>query len=137
MSAQNRIHKAQKLLDASDRAFDADDTKTGSRLIWEATVAGISAVAEARGWPHATIDDIKQTIHRLDDMDDRKAHRLRRYRLSFSTADFFRERAEIGDGGYELEEFEWSEIETRLGRKSMKTFVEMLSRLVEPDNAHT
>ena len=64
-------------------------------------------------------------------MDDREAHRLRRFRLSFSTAVSFRERAEVGDGGYELEEFEWSKIETRLGRNSIKTFIETLSELVE------
>ena len=131
------LHKAQELLEASDRAFDCGDTRNGSRLLWEAAIVGIADVAETRGWPNATLDDIKSAVRRLDDMDDREAHRLRRFRLSFSTAVSFRERAEVGDGGYELEEFEWSKIETRLGRNSIKTFIETLSELVERGDTFT
>ncbi len=134
MQTQYKLRKAQKLLEASDRAFDYNDTRRGSQLLWEAAIAGISAVAEARGWPHATIDDLKETIRRLDEMDDPElANGFHRYRLRFSLADTFRERAEIGDGNFELEEFEWSEPETRAGRKSMKRFAAMLSELTDPD----
>ena len=134
MQTQYKLRKAKKLLEASDHAFDRNDTRAGSRLIWEAAIAGVSAVAESRGWPHATIDDLKETIRRLDDMDDpAQTNGFHRYYLKFSVADMFRERAEIGDGNFEPEEFEWSEPETRTGRKSMKRFAAMLSELAESD----
>ena len=115
---------------------DRNDTRRGSQLIWEAAIAGVSAVAESRGWPHATLDDLKETIRRLDEMDDpERTNGSRRYFVRFSVADMFRERAEIGDGNFELEEFEWSEPETRTGRKSMKLFAASLTEFAERGDA--
>ena len=66
MSPQARIRKARTLLLEGGRAFDDDDVREGSRLMWEAAKTGISAVAEQRGWPHKTRDDLRHVIYHLD-----------------------------------------------------------------------
>lgn len=66
MSPQARIRKARTLLAEGNRAFDADDVREGSRLMWEAAKSGIVAVAKHRGWPYKTRDDLRQVIYRLD-----------------------------------------------------------------------
>ena len=66
MSPQARIRKARTLLVEGGRAFDDDDVREGSRLMWEAAKTGISAVAEQRGWPHKTRDDLRHVIYHLD-----------------------------------------------------------------------
>ncbi len=66
MSPQARIRKARTLLAEGNRAFDSDDVREGSRLMWEAAKSGIAAVAEQRGWPRATRDDLRQVIYHLD-----------------------------------------------------------------------
>ena len=66
MPANARIQKARALLKDGSRAFDADDIREGARLMWEASKSAISAVAEQRGWPHETYDDLRQVLYRLD-----------------------------------------------------------------------
>ena len=66
MQSQYRLRKAHKLLEAADRAFEEDETSPeGARLMWEATVAGLSDVAKNRGWQHKTTDDLKQATRQL------------------------------------------------------------------------
>ena len=66
MSPEARIRKARTLLAEGSRAFDADDVREGSRLMWEAAKSGIVAVAEQRGWPYRTRDDLRHVIYHLD-----------------------------------------------------------------------
>lgn len=66
MSPEAHIRKARTLLAEGNRAFDADDVREGSRLMWEAAKSGIVAVAEQRGWPYKTRDDLRQVIYHLD-----------------------------------------------------------------------
>ena len=66
MSARAKIEKAYQLVEAGRRALDAGEEEEGSRLMWEAARAGISAVAETRGWTHETFEDLYAVLHRLD-----------------------------------------------------------------------
>jgi len=66
MSPEAHIRKARTLLAEGGRAFDDDDVREGSRLMWEAAKSGIVAIAEHRGWPYKTRDDLRQVIYHLD-----------------------------------------------------------------------
>ena len=66
MSPQNKIEEAYRLVDAGCRALNADEEAEGSRLMWEATRAAISAIAEPRGWSHETYEDVYKVLRRLD-----------------------------------------------------------------------
>ena len=66
MSPEAHIRKARTLLAEGNRAFDVDDVREGSRLMWESAKSGIVAVAEQRGWSYKTRDDLWKVIYHLD-----------------------------------------------------------------------
>ena len=110
MSDNERIRKARALLKDASRAFDADDTREGCRLMWEASKSAISAVAEQRGWPHETYKDIRKVIYRLD--HDGSPSRfeidaLRTFFVKFTMADIYREYAETPDGEWDYDDEEF------------------------------
>ena len=57
MVTKDRTHAIEALLKASDRAFEAGDTKLGSLKLWEAAECALSIVGESRGLPYSTEDD--------------------------------------------------------------------------------
>ena len=136
MLHENCLHKAHKLLDAADRAFDADENeREGSRLMWEATIAGISAVAISRGWAHETIEDVKLTVHRLDELGEQPRSYIfsNMHSTKFSLAKIFLEHAETADDDWEWPEFRWSEPEFHDSRKSLKLYMDTLEKLAARD----
>ena len=117
--------KTQELLKSADRAFDADNIREGSRLMWEATRTGVSAVAAKHGWPCDSLDEIKEVMYRLDsDGEEWKRADYPWHFAQFTVADIFREHAETDE--WEHPEFQWSEPEFRMGRKSIKRFIALL-----------
>ena len=127
MPKKDHIQTALELLGEADREFDVGKTQKGSMLMWEATCAGLSAVADKHGWPKDTTQDIKKIVYRLDNMDDKgNSPDYPIHFAFFSVADGFREQAE----GCELEsEFVWSDIEIEMGRESVKEFIANLEKL--------
>ena len=92
MPANARIQKARALLKDASRAFDDDDTREGSRLMWEASKSAISAVAEQRGWPHETYKDLRQVIYHLDHDGSpslMEINPLKSYWAKFTAADLY------------------------------------------------
>ena len=119
---EDYLRKSKELLDSADRAFDANDMREGSRLMWEAARTSIAAVAAKHGWPCNDLDEIKTVILRLEGV----AGELNRadypwHFAQFTIADIFREHAETDE--WEYPEFKWTEPEFRMGRKSVKRFV--------------
>ena len=58
--------QVKKLLDSADLAFDADDFREGSRLMWEATRTAMVAIANNHGWPCGSMDELKEIAYRMD-----------------------------------------------------------------------
>ncbi len=131
MVIQAKSLRPKDLLDEADRAFDSGDLREGSRLMWEATKAGISAVAHKYGWPCGNMDEIKEVVFRLNDMDDAKGtdsvipYYRHRFHGKFVEADIFREHA--GTEIWEQPEFRWGDIEFDAHRRSLKNFVKLLA----------
>ena len=57
MLTQDRTELIESLFEASERAFDAGDTRLGSLKLWAAAESALSAVAESRAMDCATEDD--------------------------------------------------------------------------------
>lgn len=127
MPKKDHIQTALELLGEADREFDAGKTRKGSMLMWEATCAGLSAVADKHGWPRDTPQDMKKIVYRLDNVDEKgNSPGYPIHFASFSVADGFREQAE----GCEIEpEFVWSDIGIEMGRESVKEFIADLAKL--------
>lgn len=125
--------KAQDLLDSADRVFDAGDVREGSRLMWEAARTAIGAVAAKHGWPCESLDEIKQVIYRLDGIEKgRKCTEYPKHLAHFGVADKFREHAETDE--WEYPEFQWSDAGFRMGRKSVKEYIALLSEYAGPES---
>lgn len=138
MPYQNLFYKAHKLLSAADRAFDRDkNEREGSRLMWEATIEGLSAIAISRGWSHETIEDAKLAVRRLDDLGEQPLSYIfdNMHSTKFSLAKIFLEHAETADEEWEWPEFRWSEPEFRDSRKSLKLYMDTLEELAARDAA--
>lgn len=125
-----RQAQAQELLEAADAAFDAGKLREGAWHMWEAARVSVVAVAQARGWPSATMDDLNEVIYRLDGIDPNsryEPHHPRPARfLNFAMAGLFREQAETGEGEYP--EFRWEhEDEFRSGQASVRKLIAKLS----------
>ncbi len=117
--------KTQDLLNSADRAFDGNDMREGSRLMWEAARTSIAAVAARHGWPCDSLDEIKQVMYQLDSgTGEWKRADYPWHFAQFTVADIFREHAETDE--WEYPEFQWTEPEFRMGRKSVKRFVSAL-----------
>ena len=127
------LPEAQDLLDFSELAFGYGDIREGSRLVWKAVQVSITTVATKYDWPCSTLDEIKEVVYRLDDIDEtRKSKGYSRYFALFTVADIFREHAETDE--WEYPEFQWSPVEFRVGRKSIVSFLTLLTEHSIPDN---
>ena len=122
--------QVQELLDSADLAFDADDFREGSRLMWEATRVAVAAIAAQHGWPCDGLEEIKEVVYRLDGVDDAGNPNAGSWHFGhFGVADTFREHAETDE--WEYPEFQWGEAAFRMGRKSVKHFVAFLTQYAE------
>ena len=136
MSAQAKIKRAYKLVEEGSRALYADREEEGSRLMWEAARAGISAVAETRGWPHETFDELYDVLSRLDAEEGNRGFGYMKKRRTPYTAEFvFAEQY----GRRTLDPFEyfdapedarWTSWEFKNRRVRMKPFIARLAKLV-------
>ena len=137
MHANARIQKARALLKDASRAFDADEIREGSRLMWEASKSAISAVAEQRGWPHETCDDLRQVIYRLDHDGENapmKVNPLKSYFVKFTIAGIYRERGETEDGEYDYgDEFAWTQGRFKKRQSSVRAFIDRLESDLDDD----
>lgn len=125
--------KTQDLLNSADWAFDAGDVREGSRLMWEAARTAIGAVAAKHDWPCVSLDEIKHVIYRLDGIEKgEKYTEYPKHLAHFGVADKFRKHAEADD--WEYPEFQWSDAGFRMGRRSVKEFVSLLTEYTEPEN---
>ncbi len=126
------VQSSQDLLDSADRAFDAGDVRAGSRLMWEAARTAIDAVAIKHGWPCDSLEEIKEVIYRLDGVDEKgNSTGFPWYFMHFGVANTFREHAETYE--WEYPEFQWGDSAFRMGRKSVKKFVDSLMRYAETE----
>ena len=125
------IAEIQELIESADLAFDADNFREGSWLMWEATRVALAAIAGQHGWPCGSLEEIKEVVCRLDGVDDAGNPNAGSWHFGhFGVADTFREHAETDE--WEYPEFQWSDVEFRMGRKSVKNFLALLTQYVEP-----
>ena len=140
MQSQYRLHKAYKLLEAADRAFEEDETSPeGARLMWEATVAGLSDVAKNRGWPHKTTEDVKLAARQLDKRKEDRGVSIipNPHFINLTIAEMFLEQSEwleksewIEEDG-EWSEFRWEDYNYQDGRKALKKYLYTLETLAQ------
>ena len=130
MSPQARIRKARTLLAEGSRAFDADDVREGSRLMWEAAKSGILAVAEQRGWPYRTRDDLWKVIYHLDHDGDNppmEVDPLTAYYPIWVTAKIYLEHAVTEDDEWDYDgEFRKDPVSLKYSQKSIKRLIDNL-----------
>ena len=132
MQPQYRLHKAHKLIEAADRAFERDETSSeGARLMWEATVSGLSDVAKSRGWPYKTTDDVKLAVRRLDKRKEgyESSMMLKPHFISLALAEIFLEQAEWIEDEWEATEFRWDKHDFQDGRRELKEYLSTLDKL--------
>ena len=123
-------YKIQDLLDSADQAFDADNVREGSWLMWDAMRTVVAAIAAKYGWPCSSLGEIKEVIYRLDGVDaEGNSIGFPWHFMHFSVANTFREHAETDE--WEYPEFQWGESAFRMGRKSVKKFVALLVQYAE------
>ena len=145
MQSQYRLHKTYKLLEAADRAFEGDETsREGARLMWEATVAGLSDIAKSRGWPHKTRDDIQMAARRLDRRKEGHDSPIisnprftvipNPHFINHAIAEMFLEQSEWIEGEWERTEFRWDELDYQDMRKGLKKYLSMLEGLARRDS---
>ena len=133
MATQAETLTSQEVLYEADRAFDSGDLRKGSRLMWKAAVAGIAAVADIYGWPCDSMDEIKETMFRLNEIDNAKGSdgviRYYRHRVhgKFVEAGIFRDHAETEI--WDQPEFRWSDTEFEAHRRSQKNFIKLLAEM--------
>ena len=65
MNAKDRVKAARKSLTDAARQFEAGDELKGSQKMWDAAEHAVFAVAQARGWKHATKKDLNAAIWTL------------------------------------------------------------------------
>ena len=65
MNTQDRAKAARSSLADADRQFDAGDDLKGSQKMWDAAEHAVFAVAQSRGWKHATKKDLNAAIWTL------------------------------------------------------------------------
>ena len=135
MHTQDLDRETAALFAAADSALDAGDFREGARLLWEAARVNIAALAQSRGWPCDTLDDIKRTIFELDKGPYGKGFYPHEHLAYFATADVLREHAEEYDI-LEGSEFEWTDLEYfKMGEDSVKGFVELLRKQIRENGA--
>lgn len=125
MLAKDRIQKTKALLSDADLAFDQGRFREGSRMMWEAARLSVVAVADSKGWPSETLDDLKQVVFRLDGIDENgkftSPPTSPTHWLGFNVADGYREQAETDD--WEYPEFKWIDLEFRMHQKGVEAFI--------------
>ena len=130
MSPQAHIRKARTLLTEGGRAFDADDVREGSRLMWEAAKSGIAAVAEQRGWPHKTRDDLWKVIYHLDHDGENppmEVDPLTAYYPIWVTAKIYLEHAVTEDDEWDYDgEFRVAPTHLKYSQKSIRRLIDNL-----------
>ena len=133
MQTQDLDRETAALFAAADSALNAGDFREGARLLWEAARVNITALAQSRGWPCDTRDDLKQAIYKLDKGPYGKGFYPNEHFSYFVTADILREHAEEYDI-LEDTEFEWTDLEDfRLGERTIKGFVKLLRKQIHKD----
>ena len=145
MQSQYRLHKTYKLLEAADRAFEGDETsREGARLMWEATVAGLTDVAKSRGWPHKTRDEIQMAAMQLDKGKEGHDSPLISHPLitipnphfmHHGIAESFLEQSEWIEGESDRIEYLWDEIDYQYMRKGLKEYLSVLEGVARRDPA--
>ena len=135
MQTQDLDRETAALFAAADSALNAGDFREGARLLWEAARVNIAALAQSRGWPCDTRDDLKRAVFKLDKDPYGKGFYPNEHFASFVTADILREHAEeyvILEGT----EFEWTDLEDfRMSGRSVKGFVKLLRKRIHKDGA--
>ena len=135
MQTQDLDRETAALFAAADSALNAGDFREGARLLWEAARVNIAALAQSRGWPCDTRDDLKQAIYKLDKGPYGKGFYPNEHFASFVTADILREHAEEYDL-LEDTEFKWTDLEDfRMGERITKSFVKLLKKQIHKDGA--
>ena len=127
MKSKYRAQKTKALLTDADLAFDAGRFREGAGMMWEAARLSVVAVADAKGWPSETLDDLKQVIYRLDGIDEKGRFTPPLvYWGGFGAADGYREQAETDDDDWPTLEFKWIDVEFRMYQKSVEKFIERM-----------
>ena len=130
MPANARIQKARALLKDASRAFDADEIREGCRLMWEASLSGMVAVAERRGLPHKTRDDLFQLIYKLDHEGENppmEVNPLTAYYGKFVMAEMYLEHAVTEDDEWDYDgEFRVDDESLKVSQRSIKRFIDHL-----------
>ena len=136
MQLQDLDRETAELFAAADSALNAGDFREGARLLWEAARVNIAALAQSRGWPCDTRDDLKRTISELDKGPYGKGRIYpKEHFVHFVTSDILREHAEEYDL-LEDTEFEWTDLEDfRMGERITKSFVKLLRKQIHEDGA--
>lgn len=116
MVTKDRTQAVQALLQASDQAFDAGDSKLGSLKLWEAAECALSIVADGRGWPCQTVEDHFAILKQLN-AESKKSNDTDLLGSTYQTAGYFRNNAE-----YDFME----DYVVRRGRPLVRQFVDGL-----------
>ena len=133
MQTQDLDRETAALFAAADSALNAGDFREGARLLWEAARVNIAALAQSRGWPCDTRDDLKQAIYKLDKGPYGKGFYPNEHFSYFVTADLLRQHAEEYDI-LEDTEFEWTDLEDfRMSEGTMEDFVKLLRKQIYED----
>ena len=133
MQLQDLDQETAALFAAADSALNAGDFREGARLLWEAARVNIAALAQSRGWPCDTRDDLKQAIYKLDKGPYGKGFYPNEHFSYFVTADILRQHAEEYDL-LEDTEFEWTDLEDfRMSEGTIEDFVKLLRKQIHED----
>lgn len=131
MLTEDRAQKTQALLADADLAFEDGRFREGAGMMWEAARLSIVAVADSKGWPSETLDDLKQVIYRLDGIDEKGRFTPPLvYWGGFGADDDYREQAETDDDWPALE-FRWIDVEFRMYQKSVEAFIAHMESHIE------
>lgn len=114
------IATAQEWLAKSEREFDRERPLVGSRWLWEAALAALTAVGIKRGCPAATADELLQLVIALD----QDAGGGFEHTAPFGVAQSFRDNA---DGI-----LHWDDFEFDLCRPSVQRWIAELLELAAP-----
>ena len=133
MQTKDRAQKTKALLSDADFAFDQGRFREGSRMMWEAARLSVVAVADSKGWPSETLDDLKQVVFRLDRIDEKGRFMSPHTHWSgFNVADGYREQAETDD--WEYPEFKWIDLEFRMHQKGVEAFISNMESHLESES---
>ena len=136
MKQPETMMPGEALLAEAERQIALGNYHKGSGLVWQATMAALSAVAGRHGMPCRNREEARLVARHLDSLANSTARRddLARYRnyLAFGTADSFREHNE---DLHELvyTELLWEPDEYAIHLDSMHGWIESLHRQLKGD----